>query len=148
MKDLYNNIDLKAVIDPITGSNGSAPAAVEVDLLGCNAAVFGIYIGLTGSTLDSSNYWTWKMEHADDDGTGVAGSYTNVAAADVQGVTPSNGIVITVDDDAEDNVLHKIGYIGGKRFVKITPAETGTGPNLPQAVFVVKGALLDAPPIS
>jgi len=140
MKDLYNNIDLEAVIDPITGSNGSAPTAVEVDLKGCNAAVFGIYVGLTGSTLSSSNYWTWKMEHADDDGTGVAGSYNNVSVADVQGVTPSSGIVLTIDDDAEDNTLYKIGYVGGKRFVKITPAETGTGPNLPQAGFVIKGA--------
>jgi len=147
MKDLYNNIDLKAVVDPIVGAHSSAPAAVEVDLAGCNAAVFGIYIGLEGSTLDGSNYWTWKMEHADDDGTGVAGSYANVAAADVQGVTPASGIIITCDAAAEDNTLYKVGYIGGKRFVKITPAETGTGPNLPQAVFVIKGALLDAPPL-
>jgi hypothetical protein len=147
MKDLYNNIDLKAVIDPIVGANASAPAEVVVDLAGCNAAVFGIYIGLEGSTLDGSNYWTWTMTHADDDGTGVAGSYTSVAAADVQGVTPASGVILTVDSPAEDNTLYKIGYIGGKRFVKITPAEVGTGPNLPQAVFVIKGALLDTPPL-
>ena len=149
MKDLYSNIIAAHVVAPVVGANASAPAAVEVDLAGCNSAVFLFSIGAEGSTLDTSNYWTWKMEHADDSATpGVAGSYANVAAADVQGVTPASGIVLTVDSPAEDLTLYKVGYIGGKRHVKITTAETGTGPNLPQAVIVVKGALLDAPPIS
>jgi hypothetical protein len=148
MKDLYSNIIAAHVVNPVVGANSSAPAAVEVDLAGCNSAVFLISVGLEGSTLSGSNYWTWTMDHADDNGSGAAGSYANVAAADVQGVTPASGVVCTVDDPAEDNTLYKIGYIGGKRFVKITTAETGTGPNLPQAVIVIKGALLDAPPIA
>ena len=148
MKDLYNNIDVAQSIAPVVGQNGSAPTAVEVDLAGCNAAVFLISTGVEGSSLSGSNYWTWTMEHADDDGTGVAGSYANVAAADVQGVTPSSGVVLTIDADAETPQITKIGYVGGKRFVKITTAETGTAPDLPQEVIVVKGALLDAPPIS
>ena len=148
MKDLYNNIDVAQSIAPVVGQSGSAPTAVEVDLAGCNAAVFLISTGVEGSSLSGSNYWTWTMEHADDDGTGVAGSYANVAAADVQGVTPSSGVVLTIDADAETPQITKIGYVGGKRFVKITTAETGTAPDLPQEVIVVKGALLDAPPIS
>ena len=148
MKDLYNNIDVAQSIAPVVGQNGSAPTAVEVDLAGCNAAVFLISTGVEGSSLSGSNYWTWTMEHADDDGTGVAGSYANVAAADVQGVTPSSGVVLTIDADAETPQITKSGYVGGKRFVKITTAETGTAPDLPQEVIVVKGALLDAPPIS
>ncbi len=148
MKDLYNKIKAEQIIAPIVGTNGGAPAAVEVDLAGCNSAVFLISTGIEGSSLSSSNYWTWKLEHADDDGTGVAGSYTNVAESDVQGVTPSSGIVLTIDDDAETPQITKIGYVGGKRFVKITPAETGTAPDLPQEVIIIKGALLDAPPIS
>ena len=148
MKDLYNNIDVAQSIAPVVGQNGSAPTAVEVDLAGCNAAVFLISTGVEGSSLSGANYWTWKMEHADDNGTGVAGDYANVAAADVQGVTPSSGVVLTIDADAETPQITKISYVGGKRFVKITPAETGTGPDLPQAVITIKGALLDAPPIS
>jgi hypothetical protein len=141
MKDLYNNITLLSGHDPIVGGNAAAPAAVTFDLVGYDSAVFVYWVGLEGSTLDGSNYWTVKMEHADDDGTGTstAGSYANVAAADVQGVTPASGIVVTVDAPAEDNAIYKIGYIGGKRFVKVTIAETGTGPNLPQALMVIKG---------
>lgn len=149
MKDLYNNIILLKNIDPIVGGDSSVPSAVEIDLgaPGCGSAVIGIYVGLEGSTLSGSNYWKWAMTHADDDGTGSADSYSNVAAADVQGVTPSSGVILTVDDPSEDNVIHKFGYIGGKRFLKITPTETGTAPDLPFCVFVIKGNLLDAPPI-
>jgi len=148
MKDLYSKIKVEQTIAPVVGTHGGAPAEVEVDLAGCNSAVFLISTGVEAGTLDGSNYWTFTMTHADDDGTGVAGSYANVAAADVQGVTPSSGVVLTLDANAETPQITKIGYVGGKRFVKITPAETGTGPDLPQAVITVKGALLDAPPIS
>jgi hypothetical protein len=116
-----------------------------VDLKDFNSAVVLISVGVEGSTLDGSNYWTFKMEHADETSAGVADSYADVAAADVQGVTPSSGIVATFDADAECPALVKIGYIGGKRFIKITPAETGTGPNLPQEVIVIKGHPLDLP---
>jgi hypothetical protein len=148
MKDLYNNIKVEQSIAPVTGQNGAAPTAVEIDLAGCNAAVILLSTGVEGSSLSTSNYWTFKMEHADDDGAGSAGDYANVAAADVQGVTPSSGIVLTLDADAETPQITKIGYVGGKRFVKITPAETDTGPDLPMEVITIKGALLDTPPIS
>lgn len=149
MKDLYNNIDVEQTIAPITGSDGSAPAAVEIDLQDANAAVILICTGVNGGTLTAENYWKWTLEHADDDGTGSADDYSAVTSSDVQGVTPDdNGVVVTVDADTEDATIHKIGYVGGKRFVKITPAEAGTAPDLPQAVVTIKGALLDSPPIS
>lgn len=148
MKDLYNKIIAEQSIAPVVGTNGGAPAEVVVDLAGCNSAVFLISTGVEAGTLDGSNYWTFTMTHADDDGTGVAGSYSNVAAADVQGVTPASGVVLTLDANGETPQICKIGYIGGKRFVKITPGESGTAQNLPQEVITIKGALLDAPPIS
>jgi hypothetical protein len=148
MKDLYNNIKVENTIAPVVGTNGGAPAEVVIDMAGCNSAVILIATGVEAGTLDGSNYWTFTMTHADDDRTGVAGSYSNVEAADVQGVTPSSGIVLTLDANGETPQITKIGYVGGKRFVKITPGETGTAQNLPQAVITVKGALLDTPPIA
>jgi len=148
MKDLYNHLKVVQLVDPVVGTNSGAPSAVsDIDLAGFNSAVLLWTVGTEGSTLSGSNYWTLKLEHADDDGTGVAGSYSNVAAADVQGVTPSSGIVATVDDPAEDDTVYKIGYIGGKRFLKATIAETGTGPDLPQALLLIKGHPLDTPPL-
>jgi len=145
MKDLYNNITVASMLDPIVSGDGAAGGALVADLAGYNSAVFVWHVGVQGSALSTSNYYTLKMEHADDDGTGSAGSYSNVAAADVQGVTPASGIVATVDDPAEDNAVYKVGYTGGKRFVKCTLAETGTAPNLPQSLIVIKGHPLDSP---
>jgi hypothetical protein len=149
MKDLYNNIIAEQSIAPVLGQNSAAPTAVEVDLAGCNSAVILIGTGVEGSSLSTSNYWTWKLEHADESTSvpGTSGSFTSVAAADVLGVTPASGIVLTIDDDGETPQITKIGYVGGKRFIKIIPAETGTAPDLLQAVYVIKGNLLDAPPI-
>lgn len=146
MKDLYNSITLVQSIAPVVGANSSAPAAVEIDLAGFNSCVLAWLVGAEGSTLSDSNYWTMTLEHADDSATpGTAGTYAAVAAADVQGATPATGVVFTVDDPAKDNAVYKIGYIGGKRHLKVTIAETGTGPNLPQALLVIKGNPLDAP---
>jgi hypothetical protein len=147
MKDLYSNVKAVAVLDPIACANGDAPYKV-IDLAGFNSALIGFHVGLTGSPLGSSNYWTMKLEHADDDGTGSAGSYASVAAADVLGVTPESGIIFTVNADTLDNALYACGYVGGKRFIKITIAETGTGPTIPLSAFVIKGHPQDAPPIS
>lgn len=143
MKDLYSNIEAAQVLDPISIS--ATQSAVEVDLIGFNSAVFFWLTGIEGGSLSGSLGWTLTMTHADDDGTGVAGSYSNVAAADVQGVTPSSGIVVTIDAADEDSTLYKIGYVGGKRFVKLLISEVGSTTGMPQALMVVKGNPENAP---
>jgi hypothetical protein len=146
MKDLYSIIKPTKVVAPVVGTNGGAPAAVaDIDLAGFNSAVICWEVGLEAGTLSGSLYWTLKLEHADDDGTGAAGSYANVAAADVLGVTPASGICFTVDDPAEDETVLSMGYVGGKRFLKVTIAETGATSGLPQSVLLIKGHPLDAP---
>lgn len=143
MKDLYNSIAESMLLAPVSIS--ATQSAVEVDLKDCNSAVFYWLTGIEAGTLSGSLGWSLTMTHADDDGTGVAGSYANVTAADVQGVTPSSGVVVTIDDPAEDVTLYKIGYVGGKRFVKLLITEIGTTTGMPQALLVLKGHLRDAP---
>ena len=149
MKDLYSNIIAEQTIAPVTGGNSAAPAAVEIDLAGANSAVILVLTGANGGTLTANNYWTWALSHADDDGSGASDSYADCVTADVQGATISaTGIVVTVNAEDEDSTIYKVGYVGGKRFIKITPAEAGTAPDLLQAVVCIKGDLLDAPPIA
>lgn len=150
MKDLYNNLEVVSIIDPVTVTNGGAPAAVaDIDLAGFNSALIVYSVGTSADTLSASLYHTLKLEHADDDGTGSAGDYSAVAAADVLGVTPSStGIIFTIDDPEKANAVYKCGYVGGKRFLKITAAETGATEGCPISVVLIKGHGLDVPAIS
>jgi hypothetical protein len=143
MKDLHSRIKPISALDPISIS--ATQSAVEVDLAGFNSAEILWLTGLEGGTLSGALGWTLTVTHADDDGTGVAGSYANVAAADVLGVTPSSGICVTLDDPAEDNTLYRFGYVGGKRFIKLLISEVGSTTGMPQALVVIKGDPLDMP---
>ncbi len=146
MKDLYNNLKVVSVVDPVVAINTVVITPVEVDLAGWNSALIIYATGLSGDVLSGSVYHTLTLEHADDDGTGVAGAYTSVATADMLGVTPASGVIYTVDAAAEDNTVYTCGYVGGKRFLKFTPLEVGTTTvGMPIAVTVVKGHGRDAP---
>ena len=146
MKDLYNNLAFTKVLDPVSLADGESMETV-VDLADFNSAVVIWHCGVSATT-SGSNYWTCTLQHADDDGTGSAGDYANVAAADVLGVTPASGVVFTMDDNAnEDSQIYSCGYVGGKRFLKVKLDEQGAGPTMLQSAMVIKGHGLDVPAI-
>lgn len=143
MKDLHSNIKpvsiIHAVVVSATGNSG------DIDLAGFGSCEFIVDAGVdAGSGLGESHNLVFTLTHADDDGTGAAGSYANVAAGDVLGVTPSSGVVLTIDSTDEDNTLYRFGYVGGKRFAKLTWTETGTV-SMPMSIMVIKGHPLDRP---
>lgn len=77
-----------------------------------------------------------KVEHAADDGTGSAGAYAAVASADIDGLTvTSGGVVSTVTTDAS---LVRFGYLGSKRFIKVTLTPTGLTNGGPVGVWGLK----------
>ena len=137
MKDMYNSIEIAQVIDPVVAS--ASVTAVEVDLQGYNSATILAYFGTNAGNLSGTNKWTVELTHADDDGTGSAGSYTNVGSDDVLGATPASGVILTLDANDEDNAAYKFGYVGGKRFIKIGLTKHASAPNLPVAICVIKG---------
>jgi len=146
MKDLYNNLAFTKVLDPVSLADGDSMETV-VDLADFNSAVVIWHCGISGAA-GESNYWTCTLQHADDDGTGSAGDYANVAAADVLGVTPASGVVFTMDDESdEDSQIYSCGYVGGKRFLKVKLDEQGAGPTMLQSAMVIKSHGLDVPAI-
>jgi hypothetical protein len=146
MKDLYNKLAFTKVLDPVSLTDGGSMNA-EIDLKGFNGALVVWHCGAS-DTATSSNYWTCKIEHADDDGTGAAGSYTAVAAGDIVGATPASGVVFTMNDHAtKDSQIYACGYVGGKRYIKVSLNETGTGPTMVQSAMVIKGFPLDSPAV-
>ena len=142
MKDLYNHIEFVQAIKPVLVLNNTVPAAATVDLAGFNSAVIELSIG--SKSVDAGTI-TLKAEHSDTD------QFADVAAADIQGATPADGVIYTIDCDNDDytSKIVKFGYIGGKRYLKLTIAEEGANANgVILGVTVVKGHGLDVPPIS
>ena len=149
MKDLYNNLEIIKVLDPVSRGDGNSGNKEDIDLAGANSATLAWYVGACATATDD-NYWQIKLEHADDDGTGSAGTYTAVAAKDVLGVTPhADGWVFYMKDHTTGaSKISTVGYVGGKRFLKVSWDEQGTGPTSVFALFVIKGNLRDVPVIS
>lgn len=147
MKDLYSNTEIVQVVAPVNVLDDTVPAAVEKDLAGFNSAIIEVSCG--AKVEGDAGTITLKLEHADDSTTpGTAGDYDEVEAVDVQGATPSagTGIILTLAAEAVAAAVYKIGYIGGKRHLKFTLAETGdNAAGTIMAINLIKGHPLDAP---
>lgn len=147
MKDLYNHIVPVQIVAPVKVVDNTVPAAVEVDLAGFNSAVIEVNCGAKAA--GDTGTITLKLEHADDSAVpGVAGTYAEVEAVDMQGVTPATGIILTLATKAVAAAVYKFGYIGGKRHLKFTLAENDTNATgTIMAINVIKGHGLDVPAI-
>ena len=138
MKDLHSKLKLVQAVAPVNVLDATVPTTLEIDLKGFNSAVIEIShgakpIGDTG-TIDVT------LTHADDDGTGVAGSYTAVAAADVLGVTPVAGVIFNLATALVAAAVAKVGYVGGKRFIKAAVTETGSNSTgTIMSITIIKG---------
>ncbi len=139
MKDLSNNISPAISIIPAVRTaavNGSG-----VDLQGYESATAVVFVGAEGDTLSSSVHFEVSLEHSDDNST-----FTDVAQADiVDGTISSGGIFLKMDGTAGGNPdttgeIHRVGYVGGKRYVRVVLAKTGThSTGTPIGAMIVKG---------
>lgn len=142
MKDLYSKIKIVQVYAPILVKDATVPAAVEVDLKGFNSAV--IEISNAEKPVGDTGTITIALAHADDTGAGVAGSYTNCTIDDVNVpatvTTITSGVIFTLATALQAAAVAQVGYVGGKRFIKLTTAEANanaTGTII--GVNVIKG---------
>lgn len=141
MKDLFNNVAVVEVLPPAAMSADNVPAAL--DLAGFRSAVLLLHVGIGGITFTGSNKIEFKLTHSDDDAT-----YEAVTADDVDGVgsVGAGGIVKSLTSEHAAASLDKIGYVGGKRYLKLLADFSGThGTGTPIAATLVKGHPLSAP---
>ena len=104
MRDLKNNVDAVKSIDPAT--HNSNQTGTGADLQGYEAAMAIVY---SGALTDGTH--TPKLQESDDDS-----SYTDVAAADVVGTLAN----------ISANAVQRVGYKGGKRYVRVFVTSDGT----------------------
>jgi hypothetical protein len=134
MKDAYG-VSSPAILIPAAAYNAdNTPAAV--DITGFESALVLIEVGVGGITFSGSNKVEFKLTHCDT----VAGSYDAVAQSDVAGATVGTGGIVRslIAAHATPTVV-KVGYIGGRRFLKLLAAFTGThGAATPLSAVVVR----------
>jgi len=134
MRDLASNITEAILLASATYAADSTPVAV--DLQGYDAAVVLIEVGVGGITFSGTNKVEFVLTHSDDNST-----YTNVADADIQGVSgTSNGIVYSLTAAHAAATVTEIGYVGGKRYLKLLADFSGThGTGTPMSALAVLG---------
>ena len=135
MKDLANNL---------LGAQSLAPAVRTadangdgVDLQGFEGAMVLVDVGAEGVTLSSSVKIDFLLEHSDDNSSFSAVD-SNLLVSD--GTVSSTGLFATFDDNAEAPAIAAIGYVGGKRYIRVVADFTGThGTGTPCSAMVLKG---------
>ena len=134
MRDLKSSIAPVIAIAPAIYSADNTPNAI--DLRGFGSAVMLINVGVGGITFTGTDKIEFVLTHSDDDI-----SYVAVTDADVQGVASfSNGIIKALTTAQATTTIDEIGYVGGKRYLKLLADFSGThGTGTPLAALVIKG---------
>lgn len=132
MRDLHNTLKFSQGLSPVAaGTDNTAYVSQIIDTANFNATEFVI---LTGANTDADATFTVLVE----DG-GASNLSDNAAVADAYLLgTEANASFLFSDD----NTTKKIGYIGPKRYVRvtITPANNAAGNIFLAGVWVQGGA--------
>jgi len=145
MHDIVNNIAVLQVLAPQT-IQAEALDSGAIDMQGCDALAVAVLIGAIGDTLAAGKRIDLKIQHADDDGTGAPAAFENCTAEDVLNAdTVTNGLFLSIDDDAQENARHVVGYRGGKRFVKVTATPVSLSTGGPVAMLALQGNAAQKP---
>lgn len=130
MRDLYSNIGVRAVIAPAANADlGTTPlVGTVVDKAGFRSVTYVIALGTLS---DANATYAVLLEESDASGSG----FTAVADEYLAGTEADAGF--TFADDAE---VRKLGYLGNKRYTRLTITPTGADSgNSPIAAVAVLG---------
>lgn len=145
MHDIISNISVAQALDPQT-VQGSALGTGNIDMQGAESLAVVVLVGNIADTLSGSVRLDLKIEHAEDDGTGAPGAYEACTDADVLNFTDlSSGVFKSVSATEDKNKRYAIGYVGGRRFVKVTATPVSLSTGGPIAMIALKGSLGQKP---
>lgn len=135
MRDLANSVSVAQSLAPAVrtaDANGDG-----VDLQGFESATIVVDTGAEGVTLSSSVKIDFILEDSSDDSTYSAVTSNNLVT---DGAVDSSGIFLTLDANAETPQVASIGYVGGKRYVRVKADFTGShSTGTPVSATVIKG---------
>jgi hypothetical protein len=114
MRDLFNAITVARAIAPVSVSDNTAQVGQIIDGQGYGSLTFAIAVG---SVADADATFTVLVEHGD------AANLSDAAAVPDAGLLGTEALAGFTF--ADDNATRKIGYVGGKRYVRLTVTPLG-----------------------
>lgn len=114
-QDLTSALKVVNAFSPQNITSNATTNGNNIDMQGFESANFSI---LTGTITDGD--YAVLLEEADDDGTGSPDTFTAVADDDLIGTEAFAGFT----DDADDDKASKLGYIGQKRWLRLSIVST------------------------
>jgi len=127
MRDLASNIAIRAVIAPAVVADNTAAVGTVIDRRGFDSLA---YVIATGTLADADATFAVLLEESDASGSG----FTAVADADMIGTEALASFTY-----ADDGAVRKLGYIGHKRYTRLTITPTGNSGSAPLSAVAVLG---------
>ena len=131
MRDLMNDIDPKVAIVPTVATDNTALVGENIDKTGYDSVTFII---AAGTLADADATFATLLEHADDNGSGAPGAFAAVPDDELVGTEALAGFTF-----AEDKKCRKLGYIGGKKWTRLTVTPSGNAGSAPIAAVAILG---------
>ena len=135
-----HNTKFVVAIPPVIPTDNTAQVGAWIDRSGFDSLTFAI---LTGTLADADATFAVLVEEAS-----AADQSDNAAVADgdmlsfAAGVAPETAASFTF---AADNATRKVGYIGGKQYVRITITPAANSSAAPMAAVAVLGHAAQTP---
>lgn len=124
MHDLYSNV--QALVSLTIAARTATATGTAVDLAR-NGSAFqsALVIVQTGTITDGTH--TVSVEHSDDNS-----SWSAAAASDLQGTAPA---IVAANDDT----FYELGYLGGKRYIRVKSTVSGASSGGTYGALIVLG---------
>lgn len=130
MRDLLNSVDVRPAIVPVAAAQTDNTAMVSaiLDRRGFESVLLAI---VTGTLADADATFAVTLEHGD---------AANLSDATAVAVDQMNGTLAGASFTfAHDSASRKLGYVGGKRYVRATITPSNNTGNAPVAAMWVLG---------
>ena len=128
MRDQANSITPRPVLAPAVGTDDTALVGAIIDRLGYDSLT---YLIQTGTLADAGATWTVLLEESDDSGMSGANA---VADIDLIGTEALAGF-----NQATDLKCLKLGYVGNKRYTRLTITPSGNASAAPISSMALLG---------
>ncbi len=140
MRDTVHNSKFEVAIAPVVVADNTAQVGAWIDRSGFDLLSFAI---LTGTLADTDATFTVLMEEASaSDKSDSAAVADSDMLGTLAGVAPETAASFTF---ADDNATRKVGYIGGKQYVRLTITPAANTAAAPMAAVAVLGHAAQLP---